>query len=586
MTAITQPITTKSVSTRRIGANGTPPVASNAGRRLLVIDDTPAIHADFRKILLQSQNSSSRLDRDEAALFGGASARRSRIQFTIDSAYQGQEGLALVEQSLRSGPRYEMAFIDMRMPPGWDGIETVSRLWQVDPDLQVVICTAHADYSWEEMADMLEGCDRVVILKKPFDAIEVLQLANALSAKWQLLQQTRRKLDDLDSERKELEAHLRQSQKMEALGQLAGGVAHDFNNLLTVIQGYAQILKMNPSLDNETGDGLGQIGLAAERAANLTRQLLTFSRKRVLQPKPLDLNLVVASIAKMLGRVIGEDIALSFNYSAEPAMIEADEDMLGQVVMNLAVNARDAMPTGGRLAVATEIIVLNEISPRRHEHARPGEFVCLTVSDTGCGIAPEHLARIFEPFFTTKEAGQGTGLGLSTVYGIVNQHRGWVEVTSQVGAGTNFTIFLPRAARSAGDAGGQAADSGSCGGTEAILVVEDEAPVRRLARMMLERLGYSVFESASGVEALEVWEQHKDAIALVLTDVVMPGGVSGCELAERLAAKNPRLKFVYTSGYSPVRGKDISQLQQSVNFLEKPYSPRKLAQTVRGCLDG
>ncbi len=385
MTAITQPITTKSVSTRRIGANGTPPVASNAGRRLLVIDDTPAIHADFRKILLQSQNSSSRLDRDEAALFGGASARRSRIQFTIDSAYQGQEGLALVEQSLRSGPRYEMAFIDMRMPPGWDGIETVSRLWQVDPDLQVVICTAHADYSWEEMADMLEGCDRVVILKKPFDAIEVLQLANALSAKWQLLQQTRRKLDDLDSERKELEAHLRQSQKMEALGQLAGGVAHDFNNLLTVIQGYAQILKMNPSLDNETGDGLGQIGLAAERAANLTRQLLTFSRKRVLQPKPLDLNLVVASIAKMLGRVIGEDIALSFNYSAEPAMIEADEDMLGQVVMNLAVNARDAMPTGGRLAVATEIIVLNEISPRRHEHARPGEFVTASSTSIAAG---------------------------------------------------------------------------------------------------------------------------------------------------------------------------------------------------------
>src|SRR5437660_6837986 len=261
---------------------------------------------------------------------------------------------------------------------------------------------------------------------------------------------------------------------MDAIGYLAGGVAHDFNNILTVVQGYAQILTANPGLDSETADGLGQIGLAAERAANLTRQLLTFSRKQIMQPKPLDLNCVMANLVKMLGRVIGEDVALRLNPSEAPSFVLADESMMSQIVMNLTVNARDAMPKGGALTIATQAVEIKEADRLRHTEARTGEFVCLSVSDTGCGIRPEHLPRIFEPFFTTKELGCGTGLGLSTVYGIVKQHRGWIEVTSQPSVGTTFRIFLPRAAVASAIVESRRNDDKALRGDETILLVEDE----------------------------------------------------------------------------------------------------------------
>ena len=392
------------------------------------------------------------------------------------------------------------------------------------------------------------------------------------------------------TERLSLEGQLRQAQKMEAVGQLAGGVAHDFNNLLTIVQGHVSLLLSRGDLNGEAHESLHQVLAAADRAANLTRQLLTFSRKQVIQLQRLDVNEIISRVAKLLRRVIGEDVHLRFDYSPMPALVKADAGMLEQALMNFAINARDAMPHGGTLAVATEIITTTEVQRAFHPEARPGQFVRLTIEDTGGGIAVEHLPHIFEPFFTTKEVGKGTGLGLATAYGIVNQHHGWIEVDSLVGRGTTFRVFLPCEASSA------PAESARTtlepppraevqGGHETVLVVEDEPTLRALVCLVLRKHGYQVFEAGSGPAALPVWAQQHRKIDLLLTDMVMPEGMTGRELAEKLKGEKPALKVLYTSGYSPdLLGRDFP-LVHGLNFLQKPFPPALLALTVRQCLD-
>ncbi|WP_160164580.1 PAS domain S-box protein [Pedosphaera parvula] len=388
------------------------------------------------------------------------------------------------------------------------------------------------------------------------------------------------------TDRQNLEAQLRQSQKMESVGQLAGGIAHDFNNILTVIQGHGSLLGMVEHLPKEAQDSAQQIILAAERAANLTKQLLTFSRRQVIQPKELDLNEVISNMTKMLRRLLGEDITLQVNYAPSLPQVHADPGMMEQILLNLAVNARDAMPKGGRLLIYSSAMTLDQGQALRHPGARAGEYVCVTVKDTGTGIAPEHVPKIFDPFFTTKDVGKGTGLGLATVYGIVQQHKGWITVDSTVGKETIFQIFLPGSvSKAASSLAGPAVETRVQGGAETVLVVEDETPLRVLVRNVLERYGYRVLEAVSGPAALSVWQEHKDEISLLLTDMVMPHGITGRELAERLLADKPKLKVIYSSGYSlAVVGADMV-LQEGLNFLQKPYHPRKLAQAVRDCLD-
>ena len=381
-----------------------------------------------------------------------------------------------------------------------------------------------------------------------------------------------------------LEEQLRQSQKMEAIGQLAGGVAHDFNNILTVIHGHASLLAMS-DLDDTAARSAQQITQAAERAAGLTRQLLTFSRRQLIQPKRLDMNKLVGNMTEMLGRLLGEDVMLQLNYSQSPAMVEADAGMMEQVLLNLAVNARDAMPRGGKLSVRISVVDINEAHVLRHAEARVGQFVCVSKTDTGCGIPAENLTRIFEPFFTTKEIGKGTGLGLATVYGIVKQHQGWVEVESTVGKGTTFRIYVPRAGEEHVDAEKPTTQLIIKGGSEGILLVEDEKPVRELVARVLEKRGYKVFQAGSGDEALEIWKSQTDQIHLLLTDLVMPGSLNGRELAEKLWGERADLKVIFTSGYSAeIVGKDF-KLEPDVNFLQKPYHPQTLALAVRRCLD-
>ncbi|MGA1237190.1 MAG: PAS domain S-box protein [Limisphaerales bacterium] len=390
------------------------------------------------------------------------------------------------------------------------------------------------------------------------------------------------------TERVQLENQLRQAQKMETVGQLAGGVAHDFNNLLTVIQGHAEILRaLNPANSKEASS-LQQIALAAERAAHLTRQLLTFSRKQLLQPVVLDPNQLIEHMADMMQRTVGESIAVHFSLAPNLPHVEVDPVMLEQVILNLAVNSRDAMPKGGQLLVSTQSTTIDENTAATQPDANPGPHVLLKVTDTGSGIPPDTLPHIFEPFFTTKEVGKGTGLGLATVYGIVKQHRGWISVASELNRGTVFQIYLPAVdeIQVLPDITPTPQETQKQStGHETILVVEDEPALRELVRNILEFSGYSVLEAPSGRAALDVWRQHHASVDLLLTDVVMPDGVNGHDLALRLQKDKPSLKVLYTSGYgTEIVGIDFT-LSEEVNFLQKPYNPRGLADAVRRCLD-
>ncbi|AOS45369.1 Blue-light-activated protein [Lacunisphaera limnophila] len=389
------------------------------------------------------------------------------------------------------------------------------------------------------------------------------------------------------TERTQLEGRLRQAQKMEAVGQLAGGVAHDFNNLLTAIIGHLGLLQTGRTLPPDMAESLAEISLAANRAANLTGQLLAFSRLQVVSMRSLDLNEAVSQLAKLLRRLLGEDIAMQLDFAPERLGFRGDASMIDQVVINLAVNARDAMPGGGVLRITTG----HETRTARtgNEPARgpaPGEYVRLTVSDSGQGIPPEVLPKIFEPFFTTKEVGKGTGLGLATAFGIIQQHDGWIEVDSEPGRGTTFRVYLPRLADL--PAGAQASRPAAArrGQGELILLVEDEPAVREIGVRALTGQGYRVLSAAHSQAALELWREHQADITLLLTDLIMPGGMSGLQLSRLLLAERPDLRVIYSSGYSrEIAGKELA-MEDGVNYLAKPYELEDLYRIVRDAIDG
>jgi PAS domain S-box-containing protein len=671
--------------------------------RILIVDDTTSIHNDFREILCPDNSDEAASNALEAVLFD--EDKSDGMSFQLDSAYQGQQALEMVRQALAEKRPYALAFVDVRMPPGWDGIETIARIWEMDPHLQIVVCTAYADYSWEEMRLRVGQPDNLLVLKKPFDNIEVQQLAHALTEKWLLSYQARLQIAELAraneslamseerfskafhesplpsgiqhlpdqrfvdvnqrlaevagcerqemigrtpaelhlwespsqvapwyeglsrrelvreqkanlrnrdgvlhemlvslspvslggqphvlllaqdvSERALLERQLRQAQKMEAIGQLAAGVAHDFNNILTVVQGHAGLMQQGLAPGSPQRESLEQIMGATARAATLIRQLLMFSRKQVMQFRHLDLNDILHNAIKMLERLVGEHVQIAFRPQSPIPAIHADSSMVEQIAMNLAVNARDAMPNGGRVSISTSLERIHRAPTPMDPEERDGDYVCLTFSDSGIGMDTTILTRIFEPFFTTKPVGNGTGLGLSTVFGIVRQHKGWVEVESKPNHGTIFRVYFP-ASREPAEKPAPVVDTALRRGRETVLVAEDEEDLRQMVVNVLKIQGYTVLEAASGRDALEVWEQANRPVDLLLTDMVMPGGIMGGELAERLSKLCPRLKVIYTSGYSPgMAGKDAS-LMELRNFLPKPYSIGKLAQFVRECLD-
>jgi signal transduction histidine kinase/ActR/RegA family two-component response regulator len=392
-------------------------------------------------------------------------------------------------------------------------------------------------------------------------------------------------LEKTQTEQRQLEDRLRQAHKMEAVGRLAGGVAHDFNNLLTIIRGHGDLLLDRGMEDGSQRNSVEQIQKAANRAVTMTRQLLAFSRMQVLQPRVLDLNAIVSDMGKMLPRLIGENIEYLFVPGLELGCVKADPGQIEQVILNLAVNARDAMPDGGKILVKTQNVEMDEMAARLHAPMTPGSYVMLSVSDTGIGMDEKTKAHIFEPFFTTKEAGKGTGLGLATVYGVVKQSGGFIWVESERDKGATFEIYLPIATEKISDPEKDSLKSTREGGKETILVVEDEAGVRELACEFLKSSGYSVLDACDGIEALEMVTQYKGVIHLVLTDVVMPR-MSGRDLAKRMKQLRPETKTLLMSGYS-----DHYQVQQKDSkadsvILQKPFSLDSLVGKVREVLSG
>jgi PAS domain S-box-containing protein len=387
------------------------------------------------------------------------------------------------------------------------------------------------------------------------------------------------------TERKKLETQLRQSQKMQAIGQLAGGVAHDFNNILADIQMQCELLKISGPISGEQMDFADGIVSAVQRAAALTRQLLLFSSREMFQPHDMDLSESITNTGKMLMRIVGDNIQMRLKLSSEPMLIHADGGMMDQVMLNLAVNARDAMPNGGQLVIETFGVNLDEFAAAHSADLRVGSFVCLSVSDSGCGIPPEIIPKIFEPFFTTKGVGKGTGLGLATVFGIVQQHHGWINVYSELNHGTTFRIYFPRLAKTAGPKSAPPELTAARGGNETILLVEDDPALRFSIQAMLSQLGYHVLEAPNGVKALELWRENRTGIRLLLTDLLMPDGMSGKDLGQRILQECPELQIIYMSGYSAeVVGTGFA-VKAGVNFLTKPFQAVELAKTIRNSLD-
>ncbi|HEX3203681.1 MAG TPA: PAS domain S-box protein [Nitrospiraceae bacterium] len=386
------------------------------------------------------------------------------------------------------------------------------------------------------------------------------------------------------TDRKQLEDQLRQAQKMEAIGRLAGGVAHDFNNLLTVISGYSELLQYRLEANETLHTYAEHIKEASDRATALTRQLLAFSRQQVLRPVVINLNRSVQDLMEMLKRLIGEHIQLTVSLAPEPAFLKADPGQIEQVLLNLVLNARDAMPDGGTLRIETVNIELDEATSLRLGTSPPGPYVQLCVADTGCGMDSVTQGRIFEPFFTTKDLGKGTGLGLATVYGIVTQSRGAITVESAPGSGARFTIYFPKSDIMADDHEGEQGSAGPVAGSETILVVEDQESVRGFLRNLLRLYGYNVLEASGGSEAISLCRQHAGAIQLLVTDVVMPG-MSGRELVERVCAEQPGMKFLLISGYTndPSIHSDVAEA--GMPFLQKPFSPTALTHRIREVLD-
>jgi CheY-like chemotaxis protein len=381
-----------------------------------------------------------------------------------------------------------------------------------------------------------------------------------------------------------LEEQLIQSQKMEAVALLAGGVAHDFNNLLTIIIGYGRMLVLDSGQAGDTREFAEEILASAERAASLTGQLLAFSRRQVTQPRVLNLNEVVTRMHRLLTRILGEHIELKTLPGASLGRVKADPSHIEQVIANLAVNARDAMPKGGRLTIETANVELDQAYTHLHPDVRPGPYVMLAVSDTGCGMTPEVRKRIFEPFFTTKEKGKGTGLGLSIIHGIVKQSGGEIWVYSEPGGGSTFKVYLPRVLTSTDAWKPASTGSGTPGGSETVLVVEDEKAVGKMVRQILSRLGYRVVEADEGPRALEICGTLDEPVHLLLTDVVMPG-MMGPDLARAVRILRPETRVIFMSGYTDNSVLQHDLIDPDANFLQKPFTPEELTQRVRAALD-
>ena len=566
----------------------TPSLISSCNRRILIIDDNPAIHEDFRKSLSPG-TSVVDLENAESAFFGESTvSQENDFNFEIDSAHQGEEGLKKVIEAIQANQPYALAFVDMRMPPGWDGLTTIEHLWEVAPDLQVVICSAYSDNSWADICKRLGRSDRLLILKKPFDNSEVCQLAVSLTEKWNLAIQAKLKRDELErlvnertNELKKKDIELRQKHKLEAIGSLAGGVAHEFNNLLQAIRGYTCFAREALPVDGQPYEDLGHVVDASDRAAGIASQLLSFSRRTPAEKSQLPASEIVKRTLKMFKPLLPASIELEITTGDESLTVFADADLISQAMLNLCINARDAMPTGGRLRVSLQQQSIRDRRERavlaNEPFLDPGGYAVISVSDNGFGISDEVKDRIFEPFYTTKEVGKGTGMGLAIVFGAIQEHGGAVTVVSEVGTGSTFRIFLPLVAQASKiEPSANIYDiEPSIHGHETILFAEDDAMVRNVGVRLLRESGYSVIEAIDGQDAIDKFQMHAKSIHLVILDVVMPK-LGGYDAARRILSICPDTKIVFCSGYAPEEIGPNPLNHAVVDIVSKPMSSHTL----------
>jgi two-component system, cell cycle sensor histidine kinase and response regulator CckA len=642
--------------------------------RVLVIDDMLSIHDRYRGVLQQATGMEIGHSSDSAGAEPDAPPARS---FVVDSAYQGQEGLALVRQALAHDRPYALVFVDMRMPPGWDGVETIRQLWSADPHLQIVISTGYTDYSWSPLIERLNHSGDLIVLHKPFDQVELWHVACTLSQKWRQARQLDARIAELEklvrtrdqdvkraeegftevfnasplaqsiialdqfeviavnsayertlglnvnslkgttpekfgrgldagrwrglmaklaagqpvdehpftykpapgvsqemrctarlltvhgrpcsiwvirdvTEHVRLEEQMRQTQKMDAVGQLAAGVAHDFNNLLTAIQGFTE-QALYQTTDSAVRPLLEPVLSSAKRAAVLTRQLLLFSRKQAVNILPVDLASLMGDLKPVLRRLLPENIELVWDLPESLPPVRADSANVEQVIMNLVINARDCLPPkGGNIRIATGLREFATAEETRHVDGRAGRFVVIQVADNGSGIPPEVLPRIFEPFFTTKDVGKGTGLGLSTVYSVARQHEGWIDVQTAVGKGTTFTVFHPIITLEGAEPSESEASHHRVlpSGLKRVLAVDDDPSIQSILQLILETNGIEAVMASDATSALKIWRDNDGKFDLLITDVVMPNGYTGVELARTLRHREPNLKVILMTGYS------------------------------------
>lgn len=667
-------------------------------RRILVIDDNSAIHADFRKILGEPDAADAELDAFESRLFGA----RENVWFDIDTASQGDEGLELVRQSLADDQPYALAFVDIRMPPGWDGIETTRRIWEIDPYLQIVICTAYSDYSWDEMNEQVAPGDRLLILKKPFDAIEVQQLANALTEKWRLAFESRLLLGDLDRlvqqrtadlqqeieerrkledkfrdqaslldkardailvqdmegqitywnksaellygwtaeevqgqptcqlmnadsprynearstvlkngewtgelsqhgkddreilvesrwtlvrdadglakavmcintdilEKKRMESHFLRSQRIESIGTLAGGIAHDLNNVLLPIILSIDLLRLTLK-DEPQLTILSSIEGSARRGASMVQQVLSFARGVDGERHKLDPQTVIKDIRHFVQEAFPKNIEFITQASESLPAFMGDATQIHQVLLNLCLNSRDAMPQGGRLTLQVETMTLEANNILPNANLKSGPYIVFKITDTGTGISAELKEKIFDPFFTTKDLGKGTGLGLSTVMAIVKSHGGFISVNSKPGLGTTFQAHFPAEPVAPAAPAKPQPSNRPRGDGQLILLVDDEESVRFITQQTLQAYGYQVITAKDGSEAVALYAEHQQAIALVMTDMMMPV-MDGPATIQILKRMNPQVKIIAASGYTTDAAKVATLGVQ--RYIHKPYN--------------
>jgi signal transduction histidine kinase len=550
--------------------------AARLPTRILVIDDDRDIWKAYRLILSPDrpdpESSSARISQ---LLNEGVDEQATDDTpcFDLSFASQGEEGYQIVKEAMMKLEPFAMAFIDVRMPPGWDGMETAIKIRQFDPQIELVIVTAYSDRSMEEIVQAVGASDKLLFLRKPFDPEELKQIARCMTSKWQianLMEQQRQG-------RQLLEEQLRQAQKMESIGTLAGGIAHDFNNILSAIMGYTDLALMRINDQVKVSQDLGQIRKASSRAADLVRQILTFSRRGHREMHPVQISLVIKEALKLLRASIPTTIDIRTEINSE-ATVLADPTQIHQLIMNLCTNAFQAMmDRGGILGVS---LTESEIGQNTidSDNLAPGRYVNISVSDTGIGMDQETKARIFEPYFTTKETGKGTGLGLAVVHGIVEGYHGRIAINSQPGCGTTFTVSLPVTTMQALPLPPSSLPLLSKS-HEHVMVVDDEEPIRDLIRQLLTEAGYRADVFANGMDAWQAVSNTPKAWDLLITDQTMPG-ITGDQLASLVMAIRPEMPVILSSGYVPTMNADQAKKVGVSAYLQKPLDRESLLNAV------